>query len=146
MPGPPPKPAAQRRRRNAMPAETVLPGAGRQGLPPVWPLGDLLPGELDLWRALWATPQAVAWERLGWPRVVARYTRLAVRADCPNASGPVLVETRQLEDRLGLSPLALRRLLWRVDDRDEVAERREDRAVSSRDRMRAVDPDAVAGS
>lgn len=38
--GPPPKPAAQRRRANATIALTRLPAEGRKGDPPAWPLID----------------------------------------------------------------------------------------------------------
>lgn len=38
--GPPPKPASQRRRRNASIAMTKLPAEGRKGRPPKWPLLD----------------------------------------------------------------------------------------------------------
>ncbi|MFF9279523.1 hypothetical protein [Streptomyces griseosporeus] len=38
--GPPPKPAGQRRRRNASIAMTKLPAEGRKGRPPKWPLLD----------------------------------------------------------------------------------------------------------
>lgn len=38
--GPPPKPAGQRRRRNATVAMTKLPAEGRKGRPPKWPLLD----------------------------------------------------------------------------------------------------------
>ena len=62
-------------------------------------------------------------ERLGWTRVVARYARVTVEAEMPDASASILAEVRQLEDRLGLSPMAMRRLMWKVDDRDDLAER-----------------------
>lgn len=145
MPGPPPKPAAQRRRRNAAPLETTLPAGGRKGAAPKWPLGRRVAGEKELWRELWSTPQAVMWERSGWTRVVARYCRLTVESEKPGASVALLAEVRQLEDRLGLSPMAMRRLLWRVDGRDEVADKRESKAPARR-RLVAVDPDAVAGT
>lgn len=38
MPGPPPKDANRRARRNATPTTTKLPSEGRKGRPPVWPL------------------------------------------------------------------------------------------------------------
>ena len=104
MPGPPPKPAGERRRRNATVAMTQLPAEGRIGAAPEWPLPrllldepglvDLLEGrEAELWAELWATPQAVAWERLKWTRTVARYVRFEVRAetgDLKAGADPVL--------------------------------------------------------
>lgn len=111
--GPAPNPNA--RRRNARPAFRRLPAAGRRGDPPPWPLGKPTTGEAALWADLWASPQAVAWEDLGWVRTVARYARIvlvAERRGKPNAA--VMAEARQLEDRLGLNPKAMRSLGWDI--------------------------------
>ena len=72
-----------------------------------------------MWGQLWSSPQAVAWESLGWTRVVARYARVAVEAELGVGGGTILAECRQLEDRLGLSPMAMKRLQWQVEDLDE---------------------------
>jgi hypothetical protein len=77
----------------------------------------------QLWAELWATPQAVAWERHGWTRVVARYCLVALAAEALDKDA--MSEARQLEDRLGLTPKAMRMLLWTVAV-DEVGERRQD--------------------
>lgn len=111
-----PKPPEKRRRRNKPEELRKLPAEGRQGDVPEWPLSQMLPGEAEAWEALWATPQAVAWERLGWIRVVARYCRLMVAADEVGAPVALLAEVRQLEDRLGLSPMAMLRLRWEITD------------------------------
>lgn len=199
--GPPPKAAADRRRRNAGPAMTQLPASGRAGDPPRWPLLDdvsstvllnaakrqadelklqLLEPELkgrqrtaaqrkldaatsqvnvleaqleavrqveaELWTELWSTPQAVAWERLGWTREVAQYVRWKARAEQGDLDAAK--EARQLGDRLGLTPLALLRLRWEVTE-DEVAEARAEktarRPAGARQRLKIVDPSAVAG-
>lgn len=146
MPGPAPKPAAERRRRNKPPENLRLPAEGRTGAPPRWPLSKAARGELVLWRQLWATPQAVAWDRFGWVRVVARYVRCVLDVEGHGPDPRMLAEVRQLEDRLGLSPLAMLRLQWTVTE-DELAEARDERSASSaRDRLKAVDPDVVAGS
>jgi hypothetical protein len=116
MPGPPPKDITQRRRRNAPLANTLhLPAQGRAGDPPPWPLNDPSEDELTIWIALWTTPQAVAWERLGWTRTVARYARFLLASEEPSARPSLLNETRQMEDRLGLTPMAMLRLRWDVD-------------------------------
>lgn len=70
--------------------------------------------ESKLWRELWATPQAVEWERMRWHRDVALYVRhqvLAEHGDMESAK-----EARQRSDRLGLTPQAMMRLRWVVDD------------------------------
>ena len=150
MPGPAPKPDAQRRRTNAPMANTVrLPASGRQGPAPTPPEG-LLPDYRKVWVELWSTPQAVAWERLGWTRVIGRYILLLQKVEGSFQSGKpsalMLGEVRQLEDRIGLTPMSMLRLRWEVDVEDEVAEMRSKPRKSARSRLKAVDPDAVAGS
>lgn len=105
--------------------------------------------EAELWTELWATPQATAWDQLGWTREVAQYVRWKARAEQGDLDAAK--EARQLADRLGLSPLAMLRLRWEVAA-DEVAEQRTTstrRTESARSRLRVVDPgatgDAVAG-
>jgi hypothetical protein len=133
----PPKDAPARRNTRVGPVR--LPAEGRQGPVPVWPLvGEPLEAEVEAWAQLWATPQAVAWERFGWTRTVGRYCRLMVAAEELDAPAKVLLEARQLEDRLGLTPRAMRMLLWEITS-DEVGEMRPRVAgKSARDRMRAV--------
>jgi hypothetical protein len=103
--------------------------------------------EAELWTDLWVTPQAAAWERLGWTREVAQYVRWKVKAEQGDLDAAK--EARQLADRLGLNPLAMLRLRWEVAP-DEVAEQRQERTarrpVSARQRLKVVDPGAVAGS
>ena len=102
--------------------------------------------EGELWAELWATPQAVAWERLGWTREVAQYVRWKVKAELGDLDASK--EARQLGDRLGLTPLAMLRLRWEVTV-DEVGEQRQERSArparSARARLKVVDPDAAAG-
>lgn len=113
MPGPPP--SRNPRRRNARPDWRVLPAAGRDGEAPSWPLsGRNTKARSALWEQLWSTPQAVAWEALGWTRVIARYTKLLLDAEKPGASTSLLAEVRQLEDRIGLTPMSMKRLQWEV--------------------------------
>lgn len=204
MPGPPPKPDAERRRRNATVAMTRLPAEGRTKRAPNWPLiadvvlttrhelaaakvealefehrelrelglhaqATAVERRLDavrekaaimaaqlreqrklealLWHDLWRLPQAAQWERLGWTRDVAQYVRHKVMAELGDLDGAR--EARQWSDRLGLSPMAMLRLRWEVVA-DETAERRQARQVpvapvTPRQRLRVVDPGAVAG-
>lgn len=114
MAGTGPAPSPNARRRNARAAFRRLPAAGRQGETPPWPLGKASGGEAELWKQLWASPQAVAWEELGWARTVARYARIAIVAERRGANAAVMSEARQLEDRLGLNPKAMRSLGWDI--------------------------------
>lgn len=136
------------KRSNPRVGVQVLPAGGRTGTPPPWPLSRQSEAESEAWVSLWASPQAVAWERLGWTRVVARYCVIMVRAEgYENAEGELVVddkawaEARQLEDRLGLTPKAMRMLLWVVSE-DEVGERRTQPPAPRRRRLAAVDAGA----
>lgn len=125
-------------RRNARVGPTVLPAAGRSGPAPRWPLSAPSDEERKVWRELWHTPHAVAWERLGWVRVVARYCRVMVAAEVPDCPASILGQAVILEDRLGLTPKAMRMLMWEIA-RDEVAERRDEKQESTaRGRIKAV--------
>ena len=113
MPGPAPKPNA--RRRNARPDWVDLPADGRKGRAPAWPLAGRAPAG---WQGLWKLPQAVMWERDNAQVQVATYllTRCAAHESLHEGSpSPTLLsELRQMEDRLGLSPMALKRLQWEI--------------------------------
>lgn len=162
MPGPAPKPAGTRQRRNAPMANTLkLPAEGRTGAAPEWPAG-LEPSTRAriVWEGLWSTPQAVAWERLGWTRVVARYAQMVadserdlddiedqkVYASLLRTQAALMPELRQLEDRLGLTPMSMLRLRWEVVE-DEVAARREAgpaaKKTTAARRAKKADPRAV---
>lgn len=131
--GPAPKDPAQRRRRNSTGAsKTLLPAGGRKGATPRWPLTVAKP---TLWASLWKLPQAVVWEQTGAVRVVARYALLLEQAELPDASAALLGEVRQMEDRLGLNPKAMRSLLWEVSS-DEVGEKRVSAPQSKADAKR----------
>jgi hypothetical protein len=115
----------------------MLPAGGRKGDPPRWPLpGGVDAAEREAWAQLWATPQAVAWEQLGWTRTVARYCRVMVAAERPDATAALLAQAVALEDRLGLTPKSMRLLLWQIAV-DEVAEKRQE-SKGARGRIKAV--------
>lgn len=117
MPGPSARPG----RRNAG-EWRKLPAEGRQGPPPAWPLSTPDVQTELLWGELWSSPQAVVWDELGWTRVVARYARLVLEAEAGDAPVALLAEVRQMEDRLGLTPLAMRKNYWVVEERASVRE------------------------
>ena len=112
MPGP--SPQKHVRRRNARPDWRSLPPHGFAGPVPAWPMGEPSDDLAELWSQLWRTPQAEAWAELGWSRVVARYAVMVVASERGEANAALLAEIRQMEDRLGLSPMAMRRLQWEV--------------------------------
>lgn len=154
--GPPPKHPTQRRRRNASVSMTKLPAAGRKGRAPKFPIPLAVVHddatrtkmvrrlEAEMWTELWKTPQAVAWEALGYYREVAQYVRWKVLGELGNLDAAK--EARQLSDRLGLTPLSMLRLRWEVDQRDEVGDARERRETPAppRRRLKVADP-ALSG-
>lgn len=99
--------------------------------------------EASLWVDLWALPQAVEWERLGWLRDVAQYVRFKVMGELGELD--MAKEARMWSDRLGLTPLAMLRLRWEVSH-DEVAERRTEKPAATTSaparRLRVVDNNA----
>lgn len=120
MPGPPPKPAGQRRRRNAAPAVVKLPTGGRSGRAPALPRSpDLLASTRQWWATVWASPMAVVWVEADVP-ALARLAGLVDVASRGEGTASVLAEIRQLEDRFGLSPLARRRLQWELEQASET--------------------------
>ncbi len=115
MPGPLPKPAETRQRRNAPTyPETALPAEGRQGPPPPLPsFKDWHPRTLEAWAAWWATPQAVLWDQTG--KTLHRWALLYdVLVVDPSAPPSVQAQLIQLEDRHGMSPQAMAKLRWAV--------------------------------
>jgi hypothetical protein len=127
----------------------MLPSSGRAGPPPEWPLGKASKADEQLWVQLWATPQACVWEQSGYAtvRVVARYVRKLLLAERPDAVASLQAEVRQLEDRLLISPVQMRRAGYQVSA-DELEERRAERAPvpsPERAKVRAFDPQLVRG-
>jgi hypothetical protein len=70
--------------------------------------------------------------------VVARYALLVESTeDVENPpSAAILAEVRQMEDRLGLNPKAMRSLLWEVTS-DELSEKRDESKTSKATSKRA---------
>ncbi len=98
--------------------------------------------EGELWRDLWKTPQAVMWEQMKWSREVAQYVRFKARAEAGDLDSAK--EARQLGDRLGLTPLAMLRLRWKIAEADDAkAAPRTRRAATASRRPRPDDPRAT---
>lgn len=134
MPGPPPKRNA--RRRNARPDWVMLPADGRKGRAPRWPLsGRVQRG----WAELWRRPQAVMWERNGDEYLVARYLvlRNAIQDELDNSvvNATAMAELRQIEDRLGLSPMAMKRLQWEIGDAEQSKPEDDGVVIDAHDRF-----------
>lgn len=121
MPGPAASPFA--RRSNPRPDWKRLPPGGYRGAVPDWPFdADLEASEplnaklREVWLSVWRTPQAAVWVTEGYSRVVARYVEMLALYELNGGKAADLGELRQLEDRLGLSPMAMKRLQWEIGD------------------------------
>jgi hypothetical protein len=140
--GPAPDPTALRRDRDAG-EWTILPGEGRQGATPEWPLTEQTIREADLWDALWRKPQAIMWERYGQEFEVALYVRRFSEAELMDSRVNLSTLVRQMADSLGLTTPGMRANRWRVDRAEEpVAQSKGTVAQlapkSARARLRAV--------
>lgn len=142
----PRKPEGQRVRRNLSAAKVQLPFDGYSGPIPKWPLSTPWDSELELWNRLWRTPQAAVWAPMGIEDVVARYVQVAIElhrsVDGKNgkvsmATAQMYGELRQLEDRLGRNPRAMKSLDWEVEPAPEGSEVTP--INRDRRRLRAVD-------
>lgn len=113
MPGPAPKRNA--RRTNYRPDWVQLPGGGCTRPAPAWPRSRKpTKAQAERWVREWAKPQAERWHDMHIVELVARYVTNVLAAESPEATAAQQAEVRQLEDRLGLSPMALKRLQWEI--------------------------------
>lgn len=139
MPGPPPRHAAQRRRQNRT-SRQILPPEGPESVPALPGRSKMLASTRAWWEAVWRSPMAHAYieaDALALQRL-AQMIDLAARGE---ANAALLTEIRQLEDRMGLSPMARRRLEWEIGPPADVKplpspRPREVRAVDPRDVLR----------
>ena len=171
MPGPLPKAADQRRRRNAPTIPTTkLPASGRAGAPPESPY-ELAEAGAAWWDWAWHTPQAAAWSA-GDLYVIARRAsfedylaalhdiegldlcdlleaenakafRFVVQRIAAMATNKLQItkEMREIDDRLGLTPKGFAALRWEVAP-DELGAKRGAAAKPKKPRLVAVDPAA----
>jgi hypothetical protein len=115
VPGPPPNPPGQRRRRNATTAPVTLPASRSRSKVPPLPLKRATAATKAWWRTIWTSPMATVWLEADVPGLV----RLAELVELGHREGATplaaMSEIRALEDRYGLSPLARRRLQWEIE-------------------------------
>jgi hypothetical protein len=109
---PSPKPPSQRRRRNAAPPTTKIDATAKIAAPPIPP--GLDERATEIWAELWAEPIAVIWESCD-HGAVARLCRYRSLDERDATSSTQISQLTILEDRLGLSPQARRRLQYEFD-------------------------------
>jgi hypothetical protein len=115
--GPPPKPAAERRRRNRPTFGGIeLDPHPRVPVPALPKWRKWRKATLEFWAELWSKPQAAQWDPSG-----VTLVRLAELFDAKQCKEVGLVaasaEMRQIEDRHGLSDKALMQLRWEISER-----------------------------
>lgn len=93
-----------------------LPAAGRPGPAPPWPMSTFEP---EAWKEMWKLPQAVMWEYMGVEPIVARYVDLRDKVMDPKfpegKTASFWGVLASLEDRLGLTPMAMMKLQWEIE-------------------------------
>lgn len=118
---------------------TALPAAGWTGRAPAFPLPKISRGvdgegrpnraasdafrkrEMEIWRAVWKTPQAAAWslDPWRWP-TVGEYCRIKVAVELdPDSNAALLSRLREYRNEIGLTPDGLKINGWAIS-RDEV--------------------------
>lgn len=140
--GPAPDPNALRRDRKSDQAGwTPLPSEGRTTPAPPWPAPTQTDREAELWVEMWATPQALVWERDGLRHYVAMFVRLLAEAEVEKASAENRKTVRMMYGDLYLTSDSMARARLHIVS-DEVAEKRAkkpaSKATSARDRMKVV--------
>jgi hypothetical protein len=135
VPGPAPKPASQRRRRNKYAGEATLPPHGPRDAAgndiPAPHLPDLPWSTIVLtwWGDIWASPMATKWDRKTDLLPLIRLAALTESALAGETKGAA--EARQLEDRYGLNALARRKLGWVIAEEEPDAKTDVDGAASN---------------
>src|SRR5262245_41226560 len=148
-----PKPPGQRRRRNVQQQQWRTFSKARAGAVP--PLPKRTPtwsrSTVAWWRRVWRSPMATAYLDVD-VGALHRLAELVERGARGELGGSQLAAMTQLEDRFGLTPKARQILSWQV----LAADGPQAPAASSTSsatapaanvrRLRAVDPQAAAGS
>lgn len=111
---------------------TALPAEGYDGDAPAWPLEPAANAtERSYWDRAWRTPQACAWSMPSesWRiPTVARWVRLSVRCDAPDAGAAHLGQLHRFADQIGMTTAGLAEMGWKVTV-DELSERRDEPAT-----------------
>src|SRR5699024_5223015 len=95
-----------------------IPAAAHQQPAPACPLdNEPARAELDMSNSLWTTPHANMWAQMHIEHVITRYVPIPCLAKQTQQAG-LLTEVRQMEDRLGLTPLSQQKLQWKIEHHD----------------------------
>lgn len=125
---------------------TALPAEGFAGPVPGWPLEPGANATEELyWARAWRTPQACIWSKQEFAWLVpdvARWVRLTVRCDEPDAPATLLARLPSAADNIGMTAAGLARFGAKIAP-DQVGEKRATKAPAGRPkqerRLRKVD-------
>ena len=111
---------------------TALPAEGYQGEVPEWPIEPQMTAtEGRYWERAWRTPQACIWSKHEFAWMVpdvARWVRLTVRCDEPDAPATLLARLPSSADAIGMTAAGLARFGAKIAP-DEVGKKRFDKAA-----------------
>lgn len=119
--GPAPDPNALRRDRKSDAAGWLeLPTEGRTDPAPEWPAPTKTGREAELWAEMWATPQALVWERDGLRHYVAMFVRLLAEAEVEKASAENRKTVRMMYADLYLTSDSMARARIKIVDQADA--------------------------
>ena len=125
---------------------TALPAEGYEGSVPEWPLEpEPTATEARYWERAWRTPQACIWAKQEFAWLVpdvARWVRLTVRCDEPDAPATLLARLPSAADNIGMTAAGLARFGAKIVP-DQIGEKRVKKAPVEKPkqgrRLRKVD-------
>lgn len=126
MPGPAPKPASQRRRRNVTAGAKKLAAVPKAKVPRLPKMTEPWhPMTEDWWTDIWSSPMATEWDDSDKHGLymLARLVDAFWRSESNTLAKDMAGEVRLQSQRFGLSPIDRRRLAWEID-RGEEAEQK----------------------
>lgn len=93
----------------------LLDPAGYQGDAPDFPLPRPTKREVEVWRQLWRTPQAIAWADEPWRWLtVGHYVRQSCRLEQRDAPAVLVTAVTRLAVDIGMTPAGLRENGWAI--------------------------------
>jgi hypothetical protein len=129
MPGPAPKHASVRARRNKTSTAATLSAARTVEAPQLPAATDWHPMTVAWWRDIWASPMAPEFEKSDKHGLFILAT--LVNAFWEDPSKELASEIRLQRQAFGLTPMDRRRLQWEIERVDEAQDRGERRRTST---------------
>ncbi len=138
--GPAPKPASQRRRKNAAPQTTTL-RVVEVGDAPSVPF-EVHPLTSAWWRDVWSSPMAAEWDESDKHGLfmLARLVDAFWTAESPTQAKDLAGEIRLQSQRFGLSPVDRQRLRWEIERGDEAEKKTQRRRAAAGPKAVRKDP------